>query len=149
MSLALAFAGAGAVADVSVEELEADLVSAWELASLAHPTVHVVAKDYAAYLGARVEKSSDIAGLAVEDLYLACACAVGDTVAMTVFETRYGPEIGLALSKIPDALAMADEITQLILTQVLLPDGAGQRGISSYRGRGGLFSWLRVITVRR
>lgn len=149
VGLSSVFVAAGATADSPDEQLEAELVSAWELGSLAHPSVHVTKTDFAAYVGSRVETSSELLGLAIEDLYLSCACAAGDPTAMTAFEARYGPEIGLALSKVPDALPMADEITQLILAQVLLPDDKGQRGIVSYRGRGGLFSWLRVVTVRR
>ncbi len=144
-----AFREACAVPDHQMVEVEAELQSAWGLGSVAHPSVAVEPRVFAAYLGARVETYSEISNLAVEDLYLACACSSGDPTAMTVFEARYGPEIGLALSKMPDARSMADEITQLILTQVLLPNESGQRGILSYRGRGGLFSWLRVVTVRR
>ncbi len=149
VSLTDAFLTDGASLDTSAEELESTLLAAYKLGADAHPDVVIAAVEFAAFLGARVSSTRELSSLAIEDLYLASACSAGDPAALAAFQRRYEPEIALALSKVPDAITMADEICQLVMTQVLLPDHEGRRGIATYRGRGGLFSWLRVVTVRR
>ncbi len=149
MSLSRAFAQYGALLASAAHDVDSELQSAWELGSLAYPGTRTSAHQFAAFLGARIESSSQTGTLALEDLFLACGCTLGDEVALALFESRFRPEISLALLKVPYALPMSDEVSQAILVQLLVPDEEGVRGISSYRGRGSLFSWLRVITVRR
>ncbi len=149
MSLSDAFVAAGAALSGSASEADIQLRDAWERGERAHPGLGVQPEAFAAFLGERAKNISDARELAHEDLYLACACARGVSAALEIFETRFGPEISLALTKVPDALPMADELRQTIFADLLLPDATGKRGISSYQGRGGLFSWLRVIAVRR
>lgn len=86
--------------------------------------------------------------LHVEDLALAFRCARGDEEAMATLERQHFDVIELALARMPDAAAQAQEITQQLRHRLLLGDGDQQPRIAQYAGRGDLRSWLRVAAVR-
>ena len=153
MSATTAFAKALRARDIEVdtdgnEDLERILEAATDRGRAAYD-FELAKEDFAAYLGARVASAESLTNSPIEDLFLACGCVLGNRRAGACFQQRYGPEIQLALRLVPDAIDMANEISQLVVTQLLLPDDKGKRGIESYRGRGALFSWLRVVAVRR
>jgi len=84
------------------------------------------------------------------DLYLACACAAGDDVALLRFEQEVLSGIDVALRKIDPSPAFADEVRQLLRNRLLVADiehGQPAR-IASYAGRGPLITWVRVAAVR-
>ncbi|MCP4448196.1 MAG: hypothetical protein GY811_23090 [Myxococcales bacterium] len=122
MSLTSVFYASCACTDTDSDSLEPALVAACKRGSAAHPGLEVDVQELASYLGARVSCRDELDAIAIEDLFLACACDSGNAGAIEAFQRRYGPEIVLAISKVPDALVMTDEIAQLVLAQVLFPD---------------------------
>ena len=78
------------------------------------------------------------------DLYLAMACANGDSAAIAAFEEHRFPEVLRALARIRIEGAEADEIAQRVRAKVLV--GPPPK-IASYTGRGSLAAWLRAIAV--
>jgi RNA polymerase sigma-70 factor (ECF subfamily) len=88
------------------------------------------------------------AQLRAADLYLACACAIGDGRALRALEERYFGEVDLALSRVKDGAAMADEVRQVIRERLFLALEGSRPRIAYYSGRGDLRNWLRVTIAR-
>lgn len=116
----------------------------------AMPTVSLSAEDFVSYLAERLPENAtsveELRALRIGDLFLACACARGDTLAITLFDSRHLANIGAALRS-------RDATTETELKQVLREklfvsyDGARPK-IADYSGRGDLASWVRVVAVR-
>lgn len=106
-------------------------------------------EDFVAFLAKRASSMTEIHQLAVVDLYLACACARQLPEGIEHFKRRYGPEIRQVVRQLPDALAHSDEIEQEIMAFLLVKGPSGAAGVDSYLGKGSLFSWLRIIAIRR
>jgi len=100
---------------------------------------------------AQLARASDV-GAAIEqlhlaDLYLAFACAEGDTCALRSFGALLSSVAG-AVRSVDGAPSFVDEILQRLRTRVLVPeDGRGPR-ILDYAGRGSLENWLRAGALR-
>ncbi len=94
-------------------------------------------------------------GLRPADLYLACACACGDSVAITAFDRDYMYEVDHALARMRiDASRLAD-VKQLVRQRLFVGTGAAVGGgpgspgkINEYAGRGDLRRWVRSVAVR-
>lgn len=114
------------------------------------PTVSLSRAQLASHLddvGVRVP--GDLAAAHVADLYLAAACAVGDTGALTTIEAGPLREIADFVARIDAAPDFGAEVTQLVRQKILLAPGEGQRPkIAAYSGRGPLGGWIRVVAVR-
>lgn len=86
--------------------------------------------------------------LRAADLYLACACAIGDSRALRALEERYFSEVDLALARVKDGAGMADEVRQVIRERLFLAMEGSRPRIAYYSGRGDLRNWLRVTIAR-
>jgi RNA polymerase sigma-70 factor (ECF subfamily) len=82
------------------------------------------------------------------DLYLACACAAGDDQALTAFETEFGRDIDLAISRSGNVDLTKDEFRQLLRNKLFVPRETKRPKIGDYAGRGDLRSWVRVTALR-
>ncbi|OJT18057.1 RNA polymerase subunit sigma-70 [Archangium sp. Cb G35] len=80
------------------------------------------------------------------DLYLACACAVGERHALLAFEQHVLQKVPARLGQI--AASTADEVLQVMRQRLLLGRGDTPPRIADYSGRGSLLSWVRIIGVR-
>lgn len=121
------------------------------LAALARwPSVLVPAPLFAAYLAERAPASPVVAAeaLAVEELYLGCACAAGDAEALRLFELHYMPKARAALLAMRLAAHDVDEVLQRLRVYLFVEHEGGQLRIVQFRGRGTLGSWLAVSAVR-
>jgi RNA polymerase sigma-70 factor (ECF subfamily) len=99
------------------------------------------------YVVARISALEDWSLQATQDLYLACACAGGDARAVEALHA--GPLRAAAVQlrgRFGDE-QLADA-SQAISVQLLAPAANGSRGVSSYRGKGDLRGWLRLLLVR-
>lgn len=83
-----------------------------------------------------------------EDLWLACACAAGDSEAVRVLEAELMPQAERALERIGIPPAHRAEAIQHLLTDLLSGDAESPPRIGTYRGTGPLAAWLRVAAVR-
>lgn len=89
-----------------------------------------------------------LAQLAVADLYLAAACARGDSRALRWFERSCGPELDRVIARSPGLGLSAAEFGQLVIVRLVLAEPERQAKILSYRGQGSLRAWVRVTAAR-
>ncbi len=101
--------------------------------------------DHAANVEAGV---AALAQLAVADLYLAAACARGDSRALRWFERSCGPELDRVIARSPGLGLSAAEFGQLVIVRLILAEPERQAKILSYRGQGSLRAWVRVTAAR-
>ncbi len=83
-----------------------------------------------------------------EDLYLACACALGEKTALETFETRYRTDVDRALKRMGLSPELRDEVRQAVRTKLFLTKTGRVSQIHKYSGRGRLGGWLRAVVVR-
>jgi RNA polymerase sigma-70 factor (ECF subfamily) len=83
-----------------------------------------------------------------EDLYLACACALGDPAAIAAFESGVLVHVGSFVGRIDASPQFVDEIRQTLRHRLLVARSDGPPRIADYAGRGPLGAWVRVAAVR-
>ncbi|HEY7372548.1 MAG TPA: sigma-70 family RNA polymerase sigma factor [Polyangia bacterium] len=116
----------------------------------AHPRIIVPEPAFGRYLArcAAEGKADPLADVAVEDVYLACACAEKVRGATAAFERHYGRVIRRAVSRV---LATADErqeAEQRAWQQLLVGGAEGPPRITQYLGQGPLDKWISVASMR-
>jgi len=79
------------------------------------------------------------------DLYLACACALGDAAAIGELDRSYLGVVADAVARIDRSPDFADEVRQVLRDRLLVGD---EPKIRDYRGTGALAGWLRTAAVR-
>ncbi|SEL87693.1 RNA polymerase sigma-70 factor, ECF subfamily [Stigmatella aurantiaca] len=80
------------------------------------------------------------------DLYLACACAEGERLALHAFEQHVLQRVPSRLGALP--AATVDEVLQVLRARLLLGRGEAPARIADYSGRGPLLAWVRIIATR-
>lgn len=113
----------------------------------AAPLFAITAEDFAAFVASRITHDSDgtLAALALDDLYLACACLKGDAHAATAFAQSLFPEIRRAAARAGRSESASDDIAQNIFVRLF---SSSDPKIAQYQGKGPLVVWLRVIASR-
>lgn len=86
------------------------------------------------------------AGLALDELYLAHACASGDAAAIAAFDREYIARIPQFLARIEPRPEVVDEVRQRVRARVLVAEADATPRIAEFGGRGPLGAWLRVVT---
>lgn len=115
------------------------------------PGFAVSADRFVAHLAERLPdaltSASSIAAVHARDLYLACACADGDTAAIEAFVDQFSADIdrwsaraGLSGSERSDAL-------QDLHIDLFWPEPPRTPQIATYSGRAPLRAWLRAVTM--
>jgi RNA polymerase sigma-70 factor (ECF subfamily) len=123
----------------------------WLAASAAWPGVALAYEDLARHVSERLPDASDatvLAGLNINDLYLACACARGVPGALETFERAYLAHVGRLVAHMDATASFADDVRQGLRERLLMSHGDVAPRISTYHGRGPLLSWLRVAASR-
>lgn len=129
----------------SIPDLEARLQAWLHEAGAAHGLV----VDEARWLGALAAAIEvPLADIDAGDLWLATACAHGDAPALRRFESVYGREIDRAIAKSHGLGLSPAEFRQLVLDRLFVHEEGRPPRICSYRGRGTLKAWVRVMTSR-
>jgi RNA polymerase sigma-70 factor (ECF subfamily) len=82
------------------------------------------------------------------DLYLACAVARGDAVALRAFDERILSEIAPSVVRVDSSADFLDEVRQTLRTRLLVGGEGEPPRITEYKGRGPLVGWVRVAAVR-
>ncbi|MBL0217398.1 MAG: hypothetical protein IPQ07_26430 [Myxococcales bacterium] len=131
--------------------LESLVDTHWDAGRAAWPTVTVARDRYGAELARRLgpDATEDVlAKCCGADLYLAIACADGDTVAIECLDREFIADVQHVARKLratPDQAAEA----RSQLSRVLLVDEPGRvAGLRDYAGRGNLRGYIRVIVTR-
>jgi len=112
--------------------------SLWERVRAVHPALPDEVNAFIAYATERASDQLD--DRHVEDLYLAWACARGDTNALATFEREIIPILERALASFSDRT----EVLQILRERMLVAPA----GITAYDGRAPLATWLRVCATR-
>jgi RNA polymerase sigma-70 factor (ECF subfamily) len=88
--------------------------------------------------------------LDADELFLACACALGDKTAIAAFEKRYFPAIAAALSRLALGRDEVAEIEQILRMRLFVvdPEHGPYPRVVGYAGEGRLGGLVRVAAVR-
>lgn len=134
------------------EPNEADEAALLAAARRQHPELLVEAAEFARHLAAiRARTGVEAAQLATHagDLYLACACTIGDPAALARFEAQCLPAARAAIGRIDGQPQFVAEVAQDLRERLLVrDDSGGPPRIARYDGRGPLLSWVRTAAVR-
>jgi RNA polymerase sigma-70 factor (ECF subfamily) len=116
------------------------------------PTISVAPHELGQFIGERVPADADpqhpLEPLAVEELYLTCACARGDAEALRLLDARYFPKARAVLAGMKLDPNASDEILQRLRVSLLVATAEGPPRIVQFRGRGTLGAWLGVSATR-
>jgi RNA polymerase sigma-70 factor (ECF subfamily) len=110
---------------------------------VAWPGVEVSRAEIAAFVAGEETEISEVA-----DVYLACACARGESAALRAFEEHFLAQVPAFVSRLRLSAAEVDEVTQALRQRLLMPGTNAPPKIALYRGRGKLGSWVRVAAIR-
>jgi RNA polymerase sigma-70 factor (ECF subfamily) len=106
---------------------------------------------FVAYVAERLRPGDGVAKalatMRAADLYLACACARADDVAIEHFERRYFGEIDRAIAKLRTSV-LPDEARQAVRVRLFAPGDGTPPKIALYGGHGDLLTWFRVLVTR-
>ncbi|MCY1079792.1 sigma factor-like helix-turn-helix DNA-binding protein [Archangium lansingense] len=133
----------------AVEGLETLLRGLLEAGKAAWPTVTLAPETFVRHLARHLpgDGSAEVLRqLHGADLYLACACAMGERQALLAFEQHVLQKVPARLGQIP--ASTADEVLQVMRQRLLLGRGDTPPKIADYSGRGPLLAWVRIIGVR-
>ena len=119
--------------------LHARGVAAW-------PGVRVDEAAFSSYLAARAK--DDGSSEHATDLYVACACALGDARAIGAVDERYLAGLTAHLIRRGFAADLADDVVQAMRERLFVRADEAAPKIVEYSGRGSLLSWLRVTAAR-
>jgi RNA polymerase sigma-70 factor (ECF subfamily) len=116
----------------------------------AHPRIVVPEPAFGRYLARCVSdgKLDSLADFAIEDIYLACACAEKVRGAAAAFERRFGRVIRRAVSRVLGTADERQEAEQRAWQHLLVGGEDGPARISQYLGHGPLEKWISVASMR-
>jgi RNA polymerase sigma-70 factor (ECF subfamily) len=116
------------------------------------PGIQVEDETFVAHLGKHLANDADHLAEAIAatrtDLFLACACALGNAKAIAVLEKRFFCDVPSAVARMRLPRSTVDELTQVVRQKLLLGEDGDPPKIADYAGRGPLDSWVRVVAVR-
>jgi RNA polymerase sigma-70 factor, ECF subfamily len=130
--------------------VSARLLALYDRARAAHPALRLPGEAFARGLGRSVAADSArmLESLAVEDLFLACACAEGIPGAAEAFEHGYARIVIRAVARVLPSAADREEAAQLTKRALLVGSGDGPPKLAKYYGHGPLENWVSVAAIR-
>ena len=104
------------------------------------------------HVGQRLDRglpvSQQVPRLSFDDLYLAAACAAGDSRAIAALEQRYAAEIRTALSRVRHKFLQPEDFRQILRRKLFVGTETRPASIAQYAGQGALGVWIRVTALR-
>jgi RNA polymerase sigma-70 factor (ECF subfamily) len=79
------------------------------------------------------------------ELYLCCACAMGNSVAQAIFKSETEDVVRSAIARVRSTGDFVEETLQEFWKKLLV---GSQAKIGDYRGRGPLLAWIRISATR-
>ncbi len=128
-------------------ELERSLLTLCEQAESRFPGASLARQSFMRWLGERCSRD-ELCRIRADDLWLACASASGDAVAVRTLMSSYIAPLADTLGRAGISEAARAEVLQQLLTDLVVAAPPAQPMISGYRGQGDLGAWLRVIALR-
>ena len=114
-------------------------------ARAAWPQIRLDPAVFAGHLADRTD--AELADVNGPDLYLACAVAHGDPVALAAFDSQVMTKIGAYLARSGHG-DIADEVLQRLRERLLVAQDSALPRIAAFEGRGSLVSWVRIAAAR-
>lgn len=120
---------------------------AYEAAQKTWPQVKLPIEAFVAHVAAvgAEPPGSAAAETFATDLFLACACAAGDAIAIALLERSVLQPARAAIARVRSDDAFVDEVTQLLREKLLVGPPAR---IAGYAGRAPLGAWVRLAAGR-
>ena len=149
----LSHAGAATahLAATSVDQLEARLRSLIDEARAAWPDVALPDDAFLEAVARGIAEEGDplhaLASTRAADLFLACACAVGDPRALAHFDAEFLGPLSARLHHRASA-TFTDDLRQQVRTRLLIAAPPRPPRIATYRGRAALTTWLSAAMAR-
>jgi RNA polymerase sigma-70 factor, ECF subfamily len=125
--------------------------SLWEAGRKTWPQVELALESFVQHLCACLPQEGDSARLAsvhAADLYLACACALGDPEALAHFDLHFLPVAAEVLMRNGADATWVDEVQQVLRQKLFVGREGRAPRIAEYSGVGPLKSWVRATAVR-
>lgn len=105
------------------------------------------------HVGERSREVEDLVehlkSLQAGDLWLACGCTLGLRRALVRFQTRFGPDIDLAIRRSNNANISAEDFRQHLMSKLFVSMEGSPPRIAEYNGQGSLRGWIRITIVRQ
>jgi RNA polymerase sigma-70 factor (ECF subfamily) len=145
-------AASGAAGRVTYDtaDLAGTLAALYARGRAAHPKLAVSEEAF----GRRLARAMDggpprqLDALAVEDLYLACACAERVRGAAAAFEAEYAKVVRRAVSRAVAARDDREEAEQRVRQYLLVAAPGAGPGVARYPGHVALAKWVSVVAIR-
>jgi len=141
----------GSAEDCADATLESELATACARGRAAFAQVALDDRTFVRYLARLLEKDGQagaaVSSLALEDLYLACACVEGCGEAVAAFAARYRDTIRDSIGRIISG-AESEDVREQLIQGLLLGSPAGPPKIGTYSGRAALERWVGVAARR-
>lgn len=142
----------GHTAKDSPPTLADTLDAVWHAGASQWPAFQPSPEAFATHLARCVDPKAELApqlrALPAGDLYLACACAGGDSRAIAALEETYARQIGMAVRRIRDQHLLPDDFRQMLRGRLFVGGPGESAAIARYTGQGPLGAWLRVTALR-
>lgn len=150
VSLATSFVDSGGI---GFDDAERVLEAAVAQGRRRFPDLEIDPAAFVAHLSRHVGGDADVAAtlalLHVEDLYLACASALGDPRAIaTLDRDLLTPAVAYARRVHRASDGLVDDAAQRLRMRLLVREPEREPAIASYAGRSPLGSWLRLAAIR-
>lgn len=136
-------------ASTGAEEVQLDrtLVTLCEQAERRFPGAALDRASFVRWLSERCSRD-ELLQVRADDLWLACASAAGDAVAIRTLMSSYIAPLADTLGRAGISESARAEVLQQLLTDLVVAAPPAQPMIAGYRGQGDLGAWLRVIALR-
>jgi RNA polymerase sigma-70 factor (ECF subfamily) len=123
---------------------------AHEAGAAAWPGIDLSVDDFAQHVETLLTGSNGAEVLARqgEDLFLACACARGDSRAIELFSRYVLSAVPAMVGHILPGGPLLDDLLQSLHEQMLVRRESGPPRIAAYRGTGPLAGWVRITATR-
>ncbi len=145
-------AAAPQVADAPTPELREALARMDREGRDAWPELPVAAVDFATRLAGCLDPSTpalpQLQRIPAADLFLAVACASGDSRAIATFERTHARQIASALRRMKNRHLLPDDFMQILRRKLFVGDAQQPPAISRYAGQGAIGAWVRVTALR-
>jgi RNA polymerase sigma-70 factor (ECF subfamily) len=139
----LASGGATLLPLVTGSGLESATAEAFRAGQAAWPGVAISIEAFTAHVRGSGAGPGELAQHGA-DIYLACGCALGDRLALQLFDQRVLPRVVQHVARLRVKSEDLDEIRQILRMRLF----AHPRRIVGYAGRGSLVRWVRLVATR-